>query len=339
MAIAQADFDVLWSIARQKDERLHTKTDYAENVLLPHSLGEGGARTICLRNGLTLIIRSGRLRQSLVVDHQHESDFPLVAKFYVSGFSKVKTKGARLLQVEPNYTEAAGYHYLYYLPGITEVEEWPGDEPCQVVMILAQVDYLRSFQRANIPLATPLKQLLENSYSTPPFHQSLGRISPKMHQVLQQILLSPHQGMVEHLLLESKVLELLALQFTSMSEDVPTAKQVSFRAKDVDRVQYAKELLEQQMCNPPSLAELAQLAGLNEFKLKQGFRHLFRTTVFGYLYDYRMAQAQNMLSSGYMNVAQVSAQVGYRSPEAFSTAFRRKLAVSPKAYQLRQKRY
>ena len=140
--------------------------------------------------------------------------------------------------------------------------------------------------------------------------------------------------MVEHLLLESKVLELLALQFITLNESAPAAKQVSFRPEDADRVQYAKELLEQQMCNPPSLSELAQLTGLNEFKLKQGFRHLFHTTVFGYLYDYRMAQAQSMLGDDYMNVTQVSAKVGYRSPEAFSTAFRRKFAVSPKAYQL-----
>ncbi|MEO0767811.1 MAG: AraC family transcriptional regulator [Cyanobacteria bacterium J06649_4] len=340
MAITQADFCELLNIAQKKNKRLHTKTDFADNILFPHSLGEGGQRTIYLRNGLELIIRNGKLRQALVVDHQHESDFPLVAKFYVSGFSRVKTKGAKLAQVGADYTEVAGCHYLYYLPDIAEVEEWPGDEPCQVIMICAQVDYLRAFQGADIPLGAPLKQLLEDHRRTQPFHKPLGRITPKMYQILHQILSSPYRGMLEHLLLESKVLELLALQFALLGgEDAPAAKQISFRAKDADRVQYAKELIEQQMCDPPSLAELAQLSGLNEFKLKQGFRHLFRTTVFGYLYDYRMAQAQNLLRNDYMNVAQVAAQVGYRSPEAFSTAFRRKFAVSPKAYQLGQRRY
>ncbi|MGP1387536.1 MAG: helix-turn-helix transcriptional regulator [Thainema sp.] len=63
---------------------------------------------------------------------------------------------------------------------------------------------------------------------------------------------------------------------------------------------------------------------------------MFGTTVFGYLRDYRMQQAQRLLRSPHATVAQVAAQVGYRNPEAFSTAFRRKFSVSPKAYQLRQ---
>ncbi|NET51062.1 MAG: helix-turn-helix transcriptional regulator, partial [Merismopedia sp. SIO2A8] len=72
-------------------------------------------------------------------------------------------------------------------------------------------------------------------------------------------------------------------------------------------------------------------------KLKQGFRHLFGTTVFGYLCNYRMEQAQQLLHSPHITIAQVAVQVGYRNPEAFSTAFRRKFAVGPKAYQLRQR--
>ena len=51
-----------------------------------------------------------------------------------------------------------------------------------------------------------------------------------------------------------------------------------------------------------------------------------------------MQQAQRLLHSPHVTVAQVAAQVGYRNPEAFSTAFRRKFAISPKAYQLRYRR-
>ena len=230
-------------------------------------------------------------------------------------------------------TEVAGCHYLYYLPSIAEIEKWPADELCQVVIIAATVDYLHSFGLGDIPLASPLKQLLEERQPQP-YHRSLGQITPAMHQILQQILCSPYQGMMEHLYLQGKALELLAMQFTLLSESASATKDDSNRAKDVDRLQYARALLEQNICDPPSLSELAHLSGLNEFKLKQGFRHLFKKTVFGHLYDYRMAQAQDLLSSARLSVAQVSVQVGYRSPEAFSTAFRRKFSVSPKAYQL-----
>ncbi|MEO0377755.1 MAG: helix-turn-helix transcriptional regulator, partial [Cyanobacteria bacterium P01_A01_bin.17] len=72
-------------------------------------------------------------------------------------------------------------------------------------------------------------------------------------------------------------------------------------------------------------------------KLNQGFRQLFGTTVFGYLQRHRMQQAQSLLHDSDLSIAKVAATVGYRSPEAFSTAFRRQFAVSPKAYQLGQR--
>ena len=83
--------------------------------------------------------------------------------------------------------------------------------------------------------------------------------------------------------------------------------------------------------------ELAHEVGLNDYKLKQGFRHLFGKTVFGYLRDYRMEQAQHLLQQSNLTITQVAAQVGYRNPEAFSTAFRRTFAISPKAYPLGQR--
>ena len=89
--------------------------------------------------------------------------------------------------------------------------------------------------------------------------------------------------------------------------------------------------------NPPSVLALSHRVGLSDRKLKQGFRELFGTTVFGYLRDCRMEQARSLLRHSHTTVAKVAAQVGYRNPEAFSTAFRRKFSVSPKAYQLGQR--
>jgi AraC-like DNA-binding protein len=44
--------------------------------------------------------------------------------------------------------------------------------------------------------------------------------------------------------------------------------------------------------------ELSRLAGLNDRKLQQGFKQLYGTTVFNYLQNYRLEQAQLMLREG-----------------------------------------
>ena len=166
------------------------------------------------------------------------------------------------------------------------------------------------------------------------FHQPLGKISPAMIQVLQQILYCPYQGITQQLYLESKALELLALQFTCLEADVSTLKQLPLKSRNLERVQYAREILVRNLNKPPSLKQLTHQTGLSDRALQQGFSYLFGTTVFGYFHNYRLEQAQYLLRQPHTTVGEVATQVGYRNPEAFSTAFRRKFGINPKAYQL-----
>jgi AraC family transcriptional regulator, transcriptional activator of the genes for pyochelin and ferripyochelin receptors len=85
----------------------------------------------------------------------------------------------------------------------------------------------------------------------------------------------------------------------------------------------------QDLENPPSLLELAKLVGLNDYKLKSGFRHVFGTTVFGYLHQQRMQQAYRLLTTSDLTVTEVANQVGYTSLSAFSTAFKKFFGISP----------
>ena len=194
-------------------------------------------------------------------------------------------------------------------------------------MIYADPDYFH-FWGHDSALPEPLQQSLQGQR----FHQSLGPISSVMQSLLQQILCCPYAGVTQALYLESKALELLTLQFELWKQqELSTPK---LPTDEVDRLHQAQELLIQNVDDPPLLIELAHQVGLNDRKLKQGFRQLFGTTVFGYLQDYRMGQAKQLLEEDSLSVAAIATSVGYRNPEAFSTAFRRKFSVSPKAYQL-----
>ncbi|MEM9803915.1 MAG: AraC family transcriptional regulator [Cyanobacteria bacterium P01_D01_bin.56] len=336
MVIAHTDLEEIFRIAQQQGEDVFRRTDLWEEYRLPQRLGVGRACSNFLRNGLTVYIRNAKLKQAIRIDHQHVSNFPLVAKFYVSGFSRVQTKGPTLTHVKASYVEKPGCHYLYHLPNIAEIEEWPSNELFQVVYILVRPDYLPTLGLDEILPPSPLKQLLDGDV-TQQFHQSLGQITPAMGQVLQQILQAPYQGAIQQLYLESKALELLALQFAHWAEAVPSGQARAFSADLLDRLYAAKEILTQDVSKPPVLTDLAQRVGLNEYRLKQGFRQAFGTTPFGYLHHYRMQHAQYLLLNSGLTIAGVAARIGYRNPEAFSTAFRRKFAISPKAYQLRRR--
>ncbi|MHC5828351.1 MAG: helix-turn-helix transcriptional regulator, partial [Nostoc sp.] len=123
-----------------------------------------------------------------------------------------------------------------------------------------------------------------------------------MQVAVQQILQCPYQGVTKRMYLESKVWELVALIIQQEIQIHQGSLEIyALRASEVDRVYHAKEILLKHHDNPPSLIQLARQAGLNDRKLKQGFRQVFGTTVFGYLHQYRMELAHKLLIQGNMN--------------------------------------
>ena len=333
MAIKLTDSDLheLTAQAQQQGEPVYQPMELGIQSNLPKQLGKGGDRSIQLRNGLTIRIRRCRLRQTIQRIRQHESSFSLTAKFYLSGSSRVQTLDAT--DIDTDYEEIKGCHYLYHLPNHTEVEEWPSDEPLHVVYLHADPHYFSTFDAGKTALSQSIRKLLEGD-RTQRFHQPLGQMTPSIQQLLQQILHCPYTGLMQQIFLESKALELFAAQFALWAESSTPNALMSLCAHDIEQLHQAKEILIQQATHPPSLINLARQVGLNDYKLKQGFRHLFGTTAFGYLRDYRLQQAKALLHNPNLTIASVAATVGYKSPEAFCNAFRRKFAVSPKAYQI-----
>ncbi|MGQ9872393.1 helix-turn-helix transcriptional regulator [Leptodesmis sp.] len=104
---------------------------------------------------------------------------------------------------------------------------------------------------------------------------------------------------------------------------------LNLRQSDLERLYQAQAILRQDLENPPSLLELAKQVGLNDYKLKSGFRQIFGTIVFGYLHQRWMQIAYELLISSDLKVTEVASQVGYTSLSAFSTAFKKFFGISP----------
>ncbi|MGD1908473.1 MAG: helix-turn-helix transcriptional regulator [Leptolyngbyaceae cyanobacterium] len=329
--LTETDIQEMSLQAQQQGEPIWQSLELGYQSRLPKQLAEmSNYRAFKLRSGLSICILQGQLTQNLQFIRQHQSHFNLIAKFYLSGASQMHTPGA--LHVAPDYEEIKGRHYLYHLPNQTEIEEWSADELAHVIYVDVDPTYFRTFDLAQTRLSPPLQKLIEGD-RTQRFHQPLGRITPTIQQLLQQILHCPHKGLMQQLYLESKALELFAAQFGLWAE-VPSTATTFLSAHDLEQLHQAREILSQQAADPPSLSNLARQVGLNDRKLKEGFRQVFGTTAFSYLRDYRLQQAQQLLCNPNLSISSVAATVGYKSPESFCKAFRHKFAVSPKAYQL-----
>ena len=165
-----------------------------------------------------------------------------------------------------------------------------------------------------------------------------GVITPQMHHLLQQILHCPYRGLNRRLYLQGKALELMTLRSQQIIEQSQYVEnqltgQICLQSDELRRICWAKEILLRDLQHPPSIPELAQQVSLNRRKLSEGFQQVFHMTPFGYLQDYRLRQARNMLSYPDIKVEDVIQSVGYKSRSSFAVAFRKKFGLNPKLYQ------
>ena len=65
------------------------------------------------------------------------------------------------------------------------------------------------------------------------------------------------------------------------------------------------------MAEPPGLEDLSEKVGLSLKKLKMGFKQIYGDTVYGFLFDYKMDYARQLLDSGSYNVNEVGLKIGY----------------------------
>ena len=157
-----------------------------------------------------------------------------------------------------------------------------------------------------------------------------GAVSPGIQQVVNQILDHPFKGDLQQLFLLSKSIELLVLCAESCSAADASARDAFIRTPaDKEKLVAVRDLINQRLDCPPSLSEIARTVGLNEYKLKRGFKEMFRMTVFGYLTEQRLLLARQTLLDTRRTAAEISYELGYSTPQHFNNAFKRRFGGTP----------
>jgi AraC-like DNA-binding protein len=160
-----------------------------------------------------------------------------------------------------------------------------------------------------------------------------GAVDPVIHQVVDQIIHHRYTGDLQRLFLLSKSIELLVCCAESC-ERADTNQQVTSVLKsntDKEKILAARDLVNTRIDSPPSLSEIARSIGLNEYKLKRGFKETFNTTVFGYLTAQRLQLARRYLLDTQKTAAEIAFELGYSTPQHFNNAFKRHFGHTPQS--------
>ncbi|HWR56365.1 MAG TPA: AraC family transcriptional regulator, partial [Negativicutes bacterium] len=102
-----------------------------------------------------------------------------------------------------------------------------------------------------------------------------------------------------------------------------------FRESDQKAFRQAAYILEQKYENPPTIHELCKMVGVNEYKLKIGFRALYGKTIYEYVHHVRMKTARVLLENDDLTISQAAYMVGYINASHFTKAFHKQYGVNP----------
>jgi YesN/AraC family two-component response regulator len=87
------------------------------------------------------------------------------------------------------------------------------------------------------------------------------------------------------------------------------------------------------MDEPLTLIALAHKMGLNDFKLKKGYKQLYGATLFEDFFHFRMQRARQLLQQTDHSIIAITEMIGYKNVSAFSVAFKKYFGDSPGTFR------
>ena len=157
-----------------------------------------------------------------------------------------------------------------------------------------------------------------------------GNISPSMAIVLNQLINFNLNPSTKSLYFKGKAYELLSLYFNRTGEADVEQCPFLINEENVLKIRKAKDIILENMAEPPSLQSLADQVQLSLKKLKEGFKQLYGDSVYSFLLDHKMEVARKLLESGNHNVNEVGLRIGYSTSSHFIAAFKKEVWNYPK---------
>ena len=103
--------------------------------------------------------------------------------------------------------------------------------------------------------------------------------------------------------------------------------------RDLTTMSAALEFIEQQLCEPMNSADLAYACFLSYSGLQKLFGYAFGCSVSEYITKRRLSRASNELLSSSKSITNIAFDYQYKSPEAFTRAFRRFWGITPSEFR------
>jgi AraC-like DNA-binding protein len=159
--------------------------------------------------------------------------------------------------------------------------------------------------------------------------ERMAKICRAQESALQTIFNCPLTGKLGDMMMETAIVQIILLQLSALFRHQPPASSIQIKKRDLDLIQTVKDHVSKTFLEDHTLSDLAKHFGTNTNKLISLFKKTFGKSIFEYIGEMKMDYAWKLLRDEDRLVTDVARELGYKNPNHFTAAFKRKFGVSP----------
>ncbi len=309
---------------------IDSETDCLEEFLiLPEAFGKGRLSSFIFSDGIGMLVLDGILNEDLHIHLNSDSAPPLQFNFAIQGgifhdFNDGQMT-YRLDDMQSSMTASTSHHPdIFRFPANTDL--------VFVIIFMLREKYLEKVDCYIEDMPERIQEIVQDKEGKKIFFYK-GNYSAQVMDDIHMIRDDINSDIIRATFLEGKSLELISAAIKQFKDDArPSSEQRLLRRFDIEQIRDAKKILKENLQNPPTISDLAKTVGINQTKLKKGFKYLYDSTIKNYVINERLELAKLLILQDEMDLKEIAAKIGYSNHSHFSRVFKRKFGVLPRDY-------
>ena len=161
----------------------------------------------------------------------------------------------------------------------------------------------------------------------------IGTDFPELIALLKQIEGYRGTGLTAKMFYEGKILEAVSLIMERAKSNQEKKKKLHLTEQDQENLSAVAAYLDNHYAFSVPIERLCRISFMGQTKLKAAFKECFGCTLYDYILQKRIGQAQHLLMGTELSIAEIAQAVGYDRPESFAKQFQRVTGLLPREYR------
>ncbi len=293
-----------------------------EGAALPDEISNDHLNVQSVGAGCSLFHMNSQPAQLVIRECTFTHERPVLTFLaQLKGSSRFRVSGSTEIGVTPE-------HYVIQLtnPGSVAITE-QAVESEEVVSFMLSEDRLRQMLEG-MRVPTQIEKILKGRCND---FQLAPRISFATRRLFTALCSTSYTGSWAQFYLNAKIFELFYEVFRDLDDG--TGSRSLGIGNDRDKVDLVRDILLDDLGNPPTVEMLAQQVGLSQRQLSEAFRATTGMTVLEWVLEQKLLLARQLLMEGALPLKEISFRTGYAHRSSFTEAFAKRFGVSPSQYR------